>query len=113
MSSPHRLSQARTQQMMGEIEKPHRLVESQSLEGNPVRVGESSLIPVVRSVRVHLPLLRGFLRWDRPESVVMVSPDGSKQKVTIRDDTRIQQVALLGIGLIGTWMIWRLKRGFS
>lgn len=98
--------------MKGKIERPHRLVETRSIEGDPVRVGDSSLIPVVRSVRVYLPVLPGFLRWDRPESVVVVQPDGSRQNVPIRDVTRIQQVAVFGLGLIGTWMIWRLLKMF-
>lgn len=75
--------------MTGEVERPIRLVDSRSIEGDPIRVGDASLIPVVRSVRVHLPMVRGFLRWDRPESVVVVQPDGSKQKVKVRDETRI------------------------
>jgi hypothetical protein len=110
MSSPHGPNQAETRQKMGEIEKPRRLLESQSIEGDPIRVGDSHVIPVVRSVRVHLPMLRGFLLWDRPESVVMVRSDGTKQTYPIHDVTRIQQAALLGLGLIGSWMIWRFKR---
>lgn len=72
--------------------------ETQS--GNPVTVKGTTLTPFSQALRIQIPGLNGGLVWNRPVSVLAVSPDGQEQVIPIPDITRMIQLGLLGVSLL-------------
>ena len=79
--------------------------------GEPIRPGRTRLIPFVQSVRLNIPGASGGIVWNRPTSVLAQTPDGQETVLQIRDITRQAQLTLLGLGVLGSLLIWLLYRG--
>lgn len=64
----------------------------------------------VRSRAVRLSFLslghygNGFI-WNRPFDITFESPGSPAQRIPIHDTTRLAVLALLGAGLLGSWVI--------
>jgi hypothetical protein len=74
--------------------------------GKPMRVGEGEITPYSRSTTVLFPGMAGGLVWNRPAGVLVNQSDGSEVTLLIRDATRIAQITLLAIGLLGGLTAW-------
>jgi hypothetical protein len=80
--------------------------------GKPIKVGESEFTPYSRATILYLPGVSGGLVWSRPGGVFVKRSDGSETELPIRDETRIAQVTLLALGLLGGLAAWLfLRRG--
>ena len=72
----------------------------------PVKAKDLQLIPLAQSVRIGLPGLPAGLIWNRPTAVIVQDDMGEQQVLPIQDVTRNLQLLLLGLGLVGSLMIW-------
>jgi hypothetical protein len=52
----------------------------------------------------------GVLTWRRPSAVLVQYPDGTEEVITIQDPTRKAQIILLFVGLVGSILMWALKK---
>ena len=80
----------------------------QTVVGQPVIVGDISLIPQSQAIIVRLPI-GGFV-WNRP-TALLVEQDGQAKRILIRDLTRILQLGLLGFCVVLS--IVRLMKFFN
>jgi hypothetical protein len=85
------------------------LIQSEIRAGEPVSAGEIKIVPFSKVWRLRIPGRLGGLIWNRPVSIVTISPDGEEQLHQLRDQTRQVQIALLGSGIIAVLLTW----GFS
>ncbi len=74
--------------------------------GVPVQAGDVRLIPMARATRLQIPGFPVHLVWNRPAAVVTHSPGGRQQVLPVPDHTRQAQFILLGIGLLGSLLLW-------
>ncbi|MEE9215852.1 MAG: hypothetical protein V3U32_00305 [Anaerolineales bacterium] len=74
--------------------------------GLPVKVGDGEITPYSRATTVIIPGIAGGLVWNRPAGVIVKQSDGKEVALLIRDATRIAQVTLLAIGLLGGLTAW-------
>jgi hypothetical protein len=74
--------------------------------GQALKVGEGEITPYSRSTTVLFPGFAGGLVWNRPGGVIVKRSDGSETELRIRDATRIAQITLLAIGLVGGLSAW-------
>ena len=74
--------------------------------GVPVQAGDMRLIPLARATRLQIPGLPVHLVWNRPAAVVAHHPGGRQQVLPVTDHTRQAQFILLGIGLLGSLLLW-------
>ncbi len=74
--------------------------------GQVMKVGDGEITPYSRSTTVLFPGIAGGLVWNRPGGVIVKQSDGSEIDLRIRDATRIAQLTLLAIGLIGGLAAW-------
>jgi hypothetical protein len=81
-------------------------IDSQLHVGQPTKFGEIEVTPYSRSTTVLLPGDAGGLVWNRPGGVIVKQGDGSEVELLIRDATRIAQITLLAIGLLGGLTAW-------
>ncbi|HEY43958.1 MAG TPA: hypothetical protein G4O11_08265 [Anaerolineae bacterium] len=86
---------------------PRKLIESKVIAGEPIRMGRYQIVTLIRSIRVHPFGFQGGLIWNRPIAVMILEQDGTERVVPIHDVTRQFQVLLLGVGLIGSLILWR------
>ena len=80
----------------------------QTVVGQPVIVGDISLILQSQAIIVRLPI-GGFV-WNRP-TALLVEQDGQAKRILIRDLTRILQLGLLGFCVVLS--IVRLMKFFN
>ena len=90
-----------------------RLVHTENRAGKPVQMAGYQVYPIEKSSRIQPPGKWGVLFWQRPSAVVVQFPDGSDEVIPIQDQTRKAQVILLGIGLIGSFLILSLRKCFN
>ena len=88
----------------------NKLIHIENRAGSPIALGDTSLIPIARSVRIQPPGYWGFLRWSRPVAVIVQTPNRQEHNLPIRDITRQTQAILLGIGLLGSLLVWLFNR---
>ena len=74
--------------------------------GEPMKFGETEVTPYSRSTTVLIPGDAGGLVWSRPGGVIVKQSDGTEVNLLIRDATRIAQITLLAIGLLGGLTAW-------
>jgi hypothetical protein len=86
------------------------LISYENHAGDPIQIGDVKISPIARALRIQLPGLKGGLIWNRPASVVVQTGEGEEQVMPVMDVTRLAQVMLLGIGLLGSLFIWLLFR---
>ena len=86
------------------------LIHTENLSGNPIWVDGYSITHVERSVRLQPPGLWGILLWRRPSNVIVHHPDGNDEILQIQDPTRKAQFFLLGLGLVGSLLVYLLNK---
>lgn len=81
--------------------------------GEPIRWREYTLVPQNRSLRIHFPF--GGLVWNRPVAVSVQRADGETQMLSVYDQTRLAQIAIVACavaaGLVGA--AWRARAARS
>lgn len=82
----------------------------ETMPGETVQAGTNKITPFSQAVKLILPRSTGALIWNRPVSVLVQGADGSEQVLPVVDVTRIAQLALLGIGLVGGFLFWLMNR---
>lgn len=87
-----------------------KFIQVENRAGSIIQAGENRLMPVSQAIRLQIPGLQGGLIWNRPVSVVVTTPDGQEQILPIRDVTRIAQLTLLGMAVVGSLLYWRASR---
>lgn len=87
---------------------PFITIETQP--GETIQAGRNKITPFSQAIKLILPGSRGGLVWNRPVSVLVQGADGGEQVLPVVDVTRIAQLALFGIGLVGGVLFWLVKR---
>jgi hypothetical protein len=87
------------------------ILQVESHVGEPISTGDLKIIPLARSIRIHLPGLPGGLIWNRPMAIITQQPDGLEQVLPIHDITRQAQLGIFGImtGILLILWVLRLK----
>jgi len=78
--------------------------------GEPIPVGDATIVPMAKSLRIQIPELPGGLIWNRPVSVLVQTSDGGEQVLPIRDVTRRAQLGLIFGSMMGLLAVWLVKR---
>ena len=87
-----------------------RFIHVENRAGSIIQAGDNQIMPISQAIRLQIPGLSGGLIWNRPVSVVVTAPDGQEQVLPIRDVTRIAQLAILGMAVVGSFLYWRASR---
>jgi hypothetical protein len=87
-----------------------KLIQVENRAGSIIQAGENRIMPVSQAIRLQIPGLPGGLIWNRPVSVVVTAPDGQEQVLPIRDITRLAQLTILGMAVVGSFLYWRVSR---
>ena len=87
-----------------------RLINQKTMIGATIRAGNYEIIPLAKRTCLQAPTYRWFLSWQRPKAVVVEIPGGHQELLPIKDVTRRAQVILMGIGLLGSLLIWLVFR---
>ena len=82
------------------------IVQVESHAGEPITTGDLKIIPLARSLRIHLPGLPGGLIWNRPVAIITQKPDGLVQVLPIHDITRQVQLGILSIMTGILFLFW-------
>lgn len=85
-------------------------IHVENMTGRSIQAGAHNIVPVSQSVRLQVPGLPVGLIWNRPVSVVVTTPDGQEQVLPIRDATRIAQLTIFGVAVLGSFLFWRASR---
>lgn len=88
-------------------------ITTETQVGEPVSIGDTTIVPMAKSLRFQIPKLQGGLIWNRPVSLLVREPDGNEEVLHIRDVTRRVQFGLiLGslAGLLAVWFVQRLSK---
>ena len=85
-------------------------VQIETRAGDPVSVGDTEIVPLARSLCIQPPGFPAGLIWNRPSAVIVRTADGQERMLPVPDVTRQKQLRLLGIGLIGSLLIWLVLR---
>ena len=89
---------------------PSSFIHIETKTGEPISVSGAEIIPVARSVRIQVDGFPVGLIWNRPVAVLARTSDGAEISIPVHDVTRRAEVALLGVGLVGSLLIWLLLR---
>jgi len=86
--------------------------------GKPVPVGNLELTPISQALVIHAPGQVHGLVWNRPVAVRVkrVEAPGAEMPATqvpVYDYTRRAQMLILGVGLLGSALIWLIFRNRS
>ncbi|HNB51866.1 MAG TPA: hypothetical protein PK530_07980 [Anaerolineales bacterium] len=76
--------------------------------GDPIQAGQTRLIPFAQTVRLTFPA--GGFTWHRPTAILAQTPDGKEIVLSVPDVTRTAQWTLLGLGVLGAFLIWFFNR---
>jgi|SaaInl7_200m_RNA_FD_contig_31_227505_length_740_multi_6_in_0_out_0_2 hypothetical protein len=87
-----------------------KLINQQTMVGASIRSGNYEITPLARRTCFQAPNYRWFLSWQRPKAVVVEIPGGHQELLPIEDVTRRAQLILMGIGLLGSLLIWLVFR---
>lgn len=88
---------------------PEQLVTFRTQAGQPVTRDGLTITPLSQALVIRLPVVTAGLIWNRPLSVTVESTDAPAQTIPIWDSTRLWQLALLGLGLLGSIIIRRFN----
>ncbi len=86
------------------------LLRIKTLTGRPVMVEDTQVYVRSQVLQVRLPFGNGGLIWNRPVSVVMQTPNGQAQILSVPDVTRTAVLTLLVLSLVGTLLFMRFRR---
>lgn len=88
-----------------------RFFQVETRAGDPIPVGDMTIVPLAKSYQVRFPGKVGGVIWNRPASVVVQTAPGQEYVLPIRDVTRQAQIALIGSSLLAGLLAWLLVRG--
>lgn len=88
----------------------NKFISLETYAGEQIIVGDKQFLPFSQAFTIRFPSSNGGIIWNRPLSVLETSPDGDEQVIRIYDVTRIAQILLLSIGVLGSLLIWLLFR---
>jgi hypothetical protein len=86
------------------------LLRIQTLTGRPVKVADMQVYVRSQALQVRLPAGNGGILWHRPLSVVIRTPDGQEQILSVPDVTRTTVLTLLALSLMSAFLWLRLRR---
>jgi hypothetical protein len=86
------------------------MIHVETTAGEPISVDEREIVPIARSVRVQMPLLRGGLIWNRPVAVVVRAANGQEYELPVRDVTRRAQLFVVAVGILSSFLMWLVLR---
>ena len=90
---------------------PERLLNIENKAGDQIIFGDYRIIPFAQSLHLQFPGWRlGGVIWNRPVSVLVITPDGQEQVLPIQDVTRRVQLSLLGAGIMTVLLIRMIFR---
>lgn len=87
-----------------------RFLQVETRAGDPIRAGDSTIVPLAKSLQIRLPGGRGGVIWNRPASVAVQTAGGQEYILPIRDITRQVQFSLYAGSLLGVFLMWLLMR---
>ena len=73
--------------------------------GEPLQAAGWQILPVSRALVIQSQRFPAGLVWNRPNAVSVRTADGQEQMLPIYNETRRQQLILLGVGLLGSLLI--------
>jgi hypothetical protein len=82
----------------------------QTLNGRPVKVGDVQVYVRSQVLQMRLPFGNGGLIWNRPLSVLIRTPNGQEQILSVPDVTRTAVLTLLALSVVGTFLLIRFRR---
>lgn len=85
-------------------------LQTETRAGDPIKAGKFKIIPFSQSVRLGSPRFNGGVIWNRPVSVLAISPEGEETVIPVPDITRRIQLTIIGSGLLSVFMIWMVSR---
>ena len=88
----------------------NKLINVEKRAGKPITLGDTRISLIARSVRIQPPGYWGVFHWSRPTAVLVQTPDWQEHLLPIRDVTRQAQYVLLGVGILGSLLIWLFNR---
>ncbi len=86
------------------------LVKTEKLAAAPIQAGQARLVPIETATRWQPPGMWGVLLWKRPTAMLVQHPDGTEEMLPIQDVTRQAQLTLLGIGLLGSILLFLVNQ---
>jgi hypothetical protein len=87
-----------------------RFLQVETRVGDPIPAGDTTIIPLAKSLQIRLPGGRGGVIWNRPASVAVQTAGGQEYILPIRDITRQVQFSLYAGSLLGVFLMWLLMR---
>ena len=81
-------------------------IDAKTQAGQPIKVGNLEIVPLVRKLRMQPPDFRAILLWGTPKAVIVQDSDGNQEVLPIQDVTRKVQLLLMGFGFLGSLLIW-------
>ncbi|HEY62242.1 MAG: hypothetical protein J7L73_08875 [Anaerolineales bacterium] len=68
------------------------------------------ITPFVKSIRIQPPGFWGILIWNRPSAIAVETKQGDQRIISITDYTRLAQLIILGIGIVGSILLLVFNR---
>lgn len=87
-----------------------RFLQVETRAGDPIPAGDTTIIPLAKSLQIRLPGGRGGVIWNRPASVAVQTAGGQEYILPIRDITRQVQFSMYAGSLLGVFLMWLLMR---
>lgn len=97
---------------MREADLLSEFVSSEIEVGEAVAVGESWVVPLVRTTQIRVPYLPLAGIWQKPVGVVVIDENGERELLPVYDHVRGSQVNILAWSFLGL-LLWRLMRRTS
>lgn len=87
-----------------------RFFTSEIEVGDAVAVGESFVVPLVRTTHIRVPYLPLAGTWQKPVGIVVIDENGERELLPIQDPVRKAQLNILAWSFLGVLVLWRLIR---
>ncbi len=84
-------------------------IQFKTEKGQPLVVGQHTLIPVAKSVCLRLPKIPIGFVWHRPTGVIVQARYGQEYELPIQDVTGRLYLLLLGIALLTMFIAVRVR----
>ncbi len=78
--------------------------------GSPIQAGTLKVTPLSQALVIRVPGQANGLVWNRPVAVGVQAPGEEMQVLPVYDRTRLAQGLILGVGLLGSALIWLIFR---
>jgi hypothetical protein len=89
---------------------PNSLLRIETLTSQPVKFKDTQLRVRSQVVQLRLPIANGGLIWNRPVAVVLSTPDGQEQTLTVPDVTRTAVLLLVTLCFVSTFLLILFRR---